>query len=208
MARRRARWKLVVFALAALLLAVGLWRVGHIVVHVDPLQHADAIYVLGGSRVERALEARDLYKAGWAPRIVISQGGRENAEVFLESQGIHVETEGEVARDALVDRLGVPASAVTVLDAPVDNTAQESAVIRPHVLQNHWTSLIAVCDCASTRRVGFALRRALPPGITVIVRCSRHDGYDPDRWWSSRARIRETYYELPKLLMYWMGLKG
>ena len=55
-----------------LLLAVfALSRLGAWLVVEDPLEKADAIFVLGGTRYERPLEAVDLYKAGWAPRIML-----------------------------------------------------------------------------------------------------------------------------------------
>ncbi|MEO8523069.1 MAG: YdcF family protein, partial [Acidobacteriota bacterium] len=40
---------------------------GRYLVLEQPLEHADAIVVLAGARVERWLEAVDLYRAGWAP---------------------------------------------------------------------------------------------------------------------------------------------
>jgi hypothetical protein len=44
---------------------------GRFLQHEDPLQKSDAILVLAGARVERALEAVDLYKEGWAPLIIV-----------------------------------------------------------------------------------------------------------------------------------------
>jgi len=49
-----------------------------LLVRVDPLDSAmpaDVVYVLGGSRVDRWLEAIEIYKAGGARRILISRRG-------------------------------------------------------------------------------------------------------------------------------------
>jgi uncharacterized SAM-binding protein YcdF (DUF218 family) len=190
------------------LCATVVWQAGHVIDHSDPLEPADAIFVLGGSRIERALEARDLLLAHVAPRIIISAGGMENAEVALAAQGIHVPSEGEIARDILVGKLDVPAAAVEVLPDLVDNTAQEAAAISRLAAAGGWRRLIVVADCASTRRAGFAMRRELPSTVQIVTRCSRHDSYDPAHWWRTRGDVRQTYFEFPKLIAYWCGLAG
>jgi uncharacterized SAM-binding protein YcdF (DUF218 family) len=204
--RRRARRLLILLALGVA--AATFLLAGVIVDHSDPLAPADAIYVLGGSRASRALEASELYAAGLAPHVVISQGAREPAEDELAKRDIHVPTEGEVARDLLVGHLAVPATAIDLLPDSVDNTAQEAAAFRRLNDSRHWTRVIVITDCAATRRAGFVLRRLLGSTVTVISRCSRTDGYEPGLWWASRPTFRQTFYELPKLVAYWCGLRG
>ena len=183
-----------------------MWSAGRLLVSIDPLQKADAIFVLGGSRADRALEAVELYREGYAPLIVMSSGGTEPAQRLLESQGIHVPTEVETMRDVMVTRLGVPATAVHLLTKETDNTAAEASAIGAMAKAGRWTRLIAITDRSSTRRAGFALRRALGAGVAVVSRCSRYDTYDPALWWRHRASIRATIAELPKLISYWFGL--
>jgi hypothetical protein len=100
------------------------------------------------------------------------------------------------------------AAAVTILPDEVDNKAQEADAAARLAAARGWTRLIVVSDCASTRRAGFAFRRALGPRVTVIARCSRYDPFSPFRWWARRATFRETFYEAPKLLAYRLGFKG
>ena len=95
----------------------------------DPLQRGDAIVVLAGSRVDRWLEAVDLFKEGWAPRVVLSPGPVSTLEVKLRGEGLRLPREGDLARDAVLS-LGVPADAVTVMPGGVDNTAAEAAALR------------------------------------------------------------------------------
>jgi uncharacterized SAM-binding protein YcdF (DUF218 family) len=197
---------LVVLALA--IAAATFVLAGFIVDHTDPLAPADVIYVLGGSRISRALEAAELYASAIAPRIIISQGAHEAAENQLATRGIRVPTEGDVAREILVSRLNVPPAAVEVLPDAPDNTAQEADMILGRVREGHWSRLIVITDCASTRRAGFIFRRTLGPDVTVLARCARTDTYEPWLWWRSRATFRETFYELPKLVAYWCGLRG
>ena len=71
--------------------AVTVLGAGRLLVRVDPIDPAtpaDAIYVLGGSRSDRWLEAVELYKAGAARHIVMSRGGTEPAERLLAARGI------------------------------------------------------------------------------------------------------------------------
>lgn len=169
---------------------------------------ADAIVVLDGSFLERAVEAADLFRAGFAPRILISRGGRDASEKFYDAEGVHLPTRAEVARDVLVGRLGLPASAIETLTQPVGSTADEAELLTTRVARDHWTRIIVITDRASTRRAGYIFRKVLGPNISVIAWSSRRDGYDPAHWWTTRPAVRSTFYELPKLLVYWMGLSG
>lgn len=201
------RWRLVIAALVVAATLALFQSAGRIIVRQDPLEPSDAIYVLGGSRVARPLEAYRLYREGYASKIVLSPGGREPAEVELgRERGIWVPTDADLARDLLL-RLGLPAGAVIVLDRPLDNTAQEADGIRRLAAAEGWQRLIVISDLTSTRRVGHAFRRAFPD-IRIIARASRDDLFDAARWWTTRASFRATFYEAPKLLAYWMGLGG
>ena len=53
---------------------------------------------------------------------------------------------------------------------------------------------------------GVPARVLEPAGITVQVRGSRFDDFQPSRWWSDRGSIRWILMELPKLVAYRLGL--
>jgi uncharacterized SAM-binding protein YcdF (DUF218 family) len=205
--RRRVR-RLLFFAVAAAFGLVAFFRLGTFLVRVDPLTPADAIYVLGGTRVNRALEALELYRQGYAPRIVMSNAAREAGELLLDRQGIHMPTDAETVGELLVKRLGLPADAVIVIPDSVDNTAAEADLIKPYVQRGGWHRLIVITDCATTRRAGFAFHRAFATSLAITVRCSRYDSYRASRWWASRGDLRTTMTEFPKLVAYWFGLRG
>jgi uncharacterized SAM-binding protein YcdF (DUF218 family) len=119
-----------------------------------------------------------------------------------------VPNDSELAQDLLVNQLEVPAAAVEILPRPVDNTAEEAEAIRALAERAGWTRLIVVTDRASTRRAGYAFRRVFGDRVKVMVTCNRDDPFDPGRWWAQRWSVRATFYEAPKLLAYWMGLRG
>ncbi len=178
---------------------------GRILYHEDPIQKSDVLFVLAGEPAERWLEALDLQRDGYAPRIVLSAGFRDAAVVALEQKHVHIPTEGEVARAALL-QLGLPATAVSVMPGFPDNTAEEGHLFRDEALQNHWHSVIVVTSKLHTRRAGLAIRRELSgTGIRVLVRASRYDDNNPNVWWTKRRTLRDVLYEFPKLIAYELG---
>jgi uncharacterized SAM-binding protein YcdF (DUF218 family) len=169
---------------------------------------AAVIYVLDGSFLERSIEAADLYRAGFAPRILISRGGPDPSETFFDAQGVHLPTRAEVAKSVLVDRLGLPADAIEPLTTPVGSTAEEARAVAARAVKERWTRVIVITDRASTRRAGYIFSKILGPEIDVIPWASRRDPYNPARWWTTRPLLRTTFYELPKLIVYRLGLGG
>lgn len=179
---------------------------GHYLILDEPPIKADAIVVLAGARVERWLEAVDLYREGFAPVVALSPGIVEPAEERLRSMGVHYPTDIELARDTMA-QLGVPPTAITMLPGPVDNTADEAEAARDVALARGWTGLVVVTSKYHSRRTRFAFERALRgTGIAVRVVASRHDVVQADRWWTSRADLRYVISELQKLLAYRLGL--
>lgn len=200
------------FLLLLLLSAAGtVWLLfygGRYLQHEDPLQKADAIFVLGGTRVERWLEAYDLYREGYAPLIVLSPERAERAETLIRARGVRFPSTPELQHSALV-QLGVPPSAILTPGTWVDNTAQEGNLLRLSAESRGWKRLIVVTSKYHTRRAGFAVRRALKRTDTqVIIRASRYDPSHPARWWRSRADFRFASGEWIKLILYRLGLEG
>lgn len=190
--------------------AACLTQAGHML--VDPAaretpREADAIIVLSGSPADRWLEAYELWREKRAPRIVLSPGYRDGGSLELARRGIDVPTDVEIAMAALTQQLGVPSGAILELPGPLDNTAAEAAAVRGFAAARRWNSVIVVTSLAHTRRTALAMRRALEPaGISVQVRGSRFDAYQPARWWQSRASARWVLSEWPKLAAYKLGM--
>jgi uncharacterized SAM-binding protein YcdF (DUF218 family) len=189
----------------------GAWfipRAGHYLVLDEPLVKSDAIAVLAGTRAERWLEAVDLYREGWAPRIVLSQGQVEPAEALVRGGGVTFATDAERARAAMI-QMRVPERDIVILPEILDNTAQEATAFHRLAEAEHWRRLIVVTSKYHTRRTSFTFARELEgSGITAIVHGSRYDPFNPDRWWTRRPDFRSATSELQKLLAYRLGLGG
>jgi uncharacterized SAM-binding protein YcdF (DUF218 family) len=196
-----------VFAIVAVVGAlVCLSLAGRFFARADPLEHADLIMVLGGARVERWLEAVDLYKEGWAPKIVISPGQVSPLEAQLASRGVRFPREGDLAHDAMLS-LGIPADAVVVLPNGVDNTAAEAAMLHRTYPPGSIRRVIVVTSAYHLRRAGYAFRREFAgSGVQIVIHGSRYDSSTPSRWWTKRNDIRYMMSELPKFAAYLAGL--
>jgi uncharacterized SAM-binding protein YcdF (DUF218 family) len=191
----------------AVALAAFLPFAGRYLVTETPIERADAIFVVAGARVERWLEAVDLYREGIAPRILISPGRVDEMEMKLRSQGISFPTEGELVRNAMV-QLGVPAGVVTILPGSVDNTAHEAAALREFPAASSWQRIIVITSRYHTRRVRFAFEREFEGRPTrIMVKASRYDRSNPARWWSERSELRFVLSELQKLVGYRLGVR-
>jgi len=66
----------------------GDW-LGEALISVDPLEKADYIIVLGGHN-ERGVEAANLYRKGWAPKVIVSStsGSADSLADIVEAYGV------------------------------------------------------------------------------------------------------------------------
>lgn len=187
------------------ILALALPRAGAWLVVQDPLDKADAVYVLGGTMYERPLEAVDLYREGWAPRIMLVRQMADLGEAELVKRGIPYPREVDVQVEVL-GRLGIPRDAIVIIDQ-ADSTADEADHLHAVVTRDKLSRVIVVTSKQHTRRARLVMRRRLDgTSVQVIMRYSRYDRSDVDRWWARRGTLRFTLFEYQRLLGYWTGL--
>lgn len=183
----------------------GLSRLGSFLVVQDPLDKADAIIVLGGTMYERQLEAVDLYRAGMAPRIFLFREISDWGELELIKRGIPFMRAVDLQIDAM-EKVGVPRDAITILDQ-ANSTADEADHVYDLVTSRHFSRVIIVTSKQHTRRARLVMgRRMASTGTAVIMRASRYDQANTERWWSERSTLRFTLFESQRLLGYWIGV--
>ena len=193
--------------LAPLLLisAVAFPRLGAWLVVEDPLDKADAVVVLGGTMYERPMEAVELYKEGWAPRIYLFRQVADWGEALLVERNFQYTREVDLQVEVM-GRLGVPRDAIVILDQ-ANSTAEEADDVLALVTLEKFSRVIVVTSKQHTRRARLVMNRKVnPAGVTVIVRASRFDRSNVDRWWTNRSTLRFTLFETQRLLGYWIGV--
>ena len=199
-----------VLLIAALVIAAGcalaLYQLGAFLYDEQPLQRADVIFVFAGTRMERALEAADLYTEKYAPLIVLTEQVPDGGVEALARRGIALPTEAELSRDAMI-KVGVPLDAIVIAPGIHNSTGQEAQTLRSLARVRGWRRVIVVTSKFHTRRAGLAARRELrAQNVDVIARGSRYDPTDPAHWWRSRTGVRWTLLETQKLVGYWLWL--
>ena len=157
----------------------------------EPPEHADAIVVLSDDNYwgERAVRAAELYRAGWAPRVVAS--GR-----MLRSYAGIAEL---MQRDLVHD--GVPVEAVVRFPHQAGNTREEAQALRGLFVERGWKHILLVTSNYHTRRARYICERVFPPGTSLRVVAAKDSVYDPDHWWQSRAGVKMFFYESFGMMM-------
>lgn len=194
--------------LVALILALtfGFRTLGRFMAPEDPLQRADAIFVLAGTLAERPLEAADLYLEGYAPVILVTQEYPEYALRQAIRRGARIPSRAELNHTVL-RQVGIPEAALVLPPQAHDNTAEEAQTLRREALQRKWKRVIVVSSKYHMRRVALICRRALADtGVEIVLRGSRYDLSTPERWWARRSDIRWLLSEVPKFSAYVLGI--
>lgn len=170
---------------------------GDMLMDQDKELHADAIYVLGGSPIERGREAARLLGANKADRAFCTG---VNMYPVLQAEGIEL-TEAELSQRAML-RTGADSSKVATLKLGT-STWEEAGAILAHATENKYDTITVVSTEFHLRRVKRVLRKqGKGMGITVLVRGAYSDRYDSKRWWKSEEGLLMVNNEYVKLLYY------
>ena len=211
MKTQRATWSergatrtwLVASLLILCLGALCFLRIGNWLVREDPLQPSTAVVVLSGAMPERALEAAEIYRAGFAPEVWITQP--TEPKQTMATLGIPFDGEEGYNRRVLAKH-GVPERAIRILQPPIVNTADEMGAIAAALQSAHGSSVIVVTSKAHTRRVHGLWGRLEPGRGQIIVRAARTDSFDPDHWWRTTHDTLDVVREMLGMMNVWAGL--
>ena len=193
--RRRVIVALLVVATLAtlwLLRAPLLTRVGALLVEEGRPARAEAIVVFSSHPAAAAVEAAELYRAGYGSRVLVLTAPPDPDDRVLARLGVEIPPQHERAVFVL-GRLGVPRNAIT-LEPGGDGTNNGVRALARWAEAARARRLLVVADRSHTRRVATLLRAQLP-STTIVMRASHDDSFDPTRWWSDRTMAREVAIE-------------
>ena len=203
---RRFRWVfkgLAALVLLALLAYLAARRVGYWLVVYDPLKPVRAIAVLSGAPPFRAMEGAKLYRAGWAPEVWLTHPALAEEPAF-RSLGIEYHAE-EYYNTQVLEKLGVPATAIHVLPEGVLNTASEELAIVKELKRVGGTRIIIVTSEPHTRRTRAVWHALIGNTPELIVRGAPEDAFDPGHWWRNTHDAESVSHEVLGLVNVWCG---
>jgi uncharacterized SAM-binding protein YcdF (DUF218 family) len=183
---------------AALLASISLWcfrNLGFWLVLEDPPVKAQAVFVLGGDPPFRAMEAAALYQQGWASEVWLAPEGRRKREKAFARLGMDYPGEHAVNRAALI-RLGVPETAIRILDEAVWDTFDEVTAATVRMARTGADTLIITTSQYHTRRVRLLWSRLARPGQKLVVRATWQNGFRAGAWWQSSGDILSVAREI------------
>jgi vancomycin permeability regulator SanA len=156
----------------------------------EPPETSDAIVVLSDDNyyAERAARAAEVFKAGWAPRIVVA--GRQ----LRPYAGI-----AELMQHDLVDR-GVPAAAVVRCVYRAENTREEAEAVNEFLRSHGWKRVIVVTSNYHTRRARYIWERSVAAGTQLRMVAAHDSDYDPNSWWLTRTGLKTFAREVVGLV--------
>jgi len=191
--------------LLVLVAIAGMWAfrsAGRWLIVEDGLEPAKAIVVLSGRMPQRAIEAAELYRQGYAAEVWVmrpSGPGRTLEQMVIPFVG-----EEFYSQKVLLAR-GLPSDAIRVLEKETQNTKDEVRLIVEELKRVGGEKVIVVTSRAHTRRVRATWKRVAGESPRVIVRGTRGDGFDAEHWWRSTSDALDVVREVLGLANVWAG---
>ena len=179
---------------------LALWAIGRFLIVSSPLVHSDAEVVLsGGGDLDRLDEAVKIYKAKYAPILILTETGETVPSLDAQYSA--------VMRENAMNQ-GVAPGDITITDRTVSSTYEEARVTLKLLRKNGMKSVIVVTDPFHSRRAQIIFNDVFKTSdITVSIHPVSADWYRASSWWMSSSGIRDTLLEYSKLFGYLAGFK-
>jgi len=160
----------------------------------DPLEKADAIIVLGGDypRDERLLHAVQLWKTGYAPKVILSakMAGWQSHEDYPSW------------RHAVKLQI-FPEDALLVAAHNADSTKEEARGLLIFIKHHGFKKVIIVTSNYHTWRTKKVYEKEWRGSdVRVCISPAYSSQFHPDEWWKHRTDSRTFFYEFTKIIWY------
>ncbi len=156
----------------------------------DPPQSADFIFLLNGKVSVRGAHGADLYRRGYAPRILIARTVREESAVI---EGATFSPAVFLFRRLVLE--GVPESAIEIIPGQAESTLDEARALREYLQANPTNRVLVATTDYHAARAGWVMRKTLEglPVEVIVVGSPDNNGIGPENWWRTRLG-RRTYW--------------
>jgi uncharacterized SAM-binding protein YcdF (DUF218 family) len=170
-----------------------------------PLERADAIFILSGSStyLERTQKAAEIFKAGTAPKIFLTDDGSQGGWDRQERRNPFF---AERARWELIKQ-GVPEDAIETLPGVVEGTQDEAILAEKTLRERNLKSILLVTSPYHTRRTLSTFETLLHKNGVEIGIASPPTGVQspsPNYWWLSANGWKFVAGEYLKIAYYWL----
>ena len=187
--------------------AAAFWalrNLGRWLVVEDDLQRARAIVVLAGLTPFRAMEAAEIYRQGWAPEVWLFKTRLLAADEAFARLGIHRLTEEDYDQQVL-QKLGVPPTAIHILEPPTTNTRNEFELLRQELKRQDADRVILVTSPVHTRRSSLIWHVVVGDHPQGILRYDTAEPSDLVHWWRTTQDIQDVGHEVLGLINARLG---
>ncbi|NUU59615.1 YdcF family protein [Paenibacillus agri] len=178
--------------LSLLLLLTAFLTAGRFLTLTQPAKQTEVIVVLSGGS-GRLEEAARLYKAGYAPYMILSNA-KESASAA-----------GDMFKNALA--LGIPQEAI-LTENEARSTYQNAEFTLPIMKEHGFTSAIVVSSDFHMRRVKILFDRVYKKSGIELTYIGSDSGYHARRWWGDRYSRETTFNEYVKMIGNAFGYNG
>jgi len=191
--RTVVRWVAAAAALGIAALVAGFLYAGYfLAAPSQPPVKADLIFALGGDNGGRVNGTVDLYKRGFAPR------------VLLGGEGVHSRTrQSQMSWQAryLIEQ-GIPESAL-LFDSRSRSSWDEAVNALQLMREMKLERVLVVSDPPHLRRLAWVWERVFAGSGKAysFVECDMDD-WDPEFWWRTSASAQFVFAEYIKLVYY------
>lgn len=196
----RSKSAMLIFAALAFIWFIAWAMARSLIVRDDPLP-SDAMVVLAGSAAydERAKHAAQLFHAGYAPIVLLTDDGQRGGWSSKEQRTPFFV---ERARESL-HRAGVPEERIEVLPQRVSSTYEEAMLLRDRAMERKMRSLLVVTSAYHTRRARWIFNRVFAAcGTRATIVSSAKPSPSPLVWWASLRGWRAVAAEYVKIIYY------
>ena len=187
--RKNLKFYVILFALICICFGLFflLANIQRLLVHEKPLEHADAIVVLGGGTGSRVKKAVDLYVQGVSDVLIMTGGPKFSS------------SEAQFMKDFAID-LGVRSEDV-VIETQSLSTMDHVFYLEDIFKEKNIQSIVIVTSLFHTSRAYNVFFEFYKSKLEIGV-LGAEDGVDYSRWWTRSEDIEKIIIELQKYIWY------
>lgn len=176
-------------SLLGFLLLLGILRGGAVPKAASPIKKSAAIVLLAGNFQERAPVAASLHRAGYAPRILLTNDGVRKGYYREYDRNLYAI---EATAVELL-KLGVPRQAIVLLPFRKSGTVYDALAVKEYLVGEKLDSIILVTSDYHVRRACWIFHRVLRPLPVSISTVPAVSGTLP-LWKAALEPIKLVYY--------------